>query len=96
MKSVLVAKSFADIFDDDRLAAPVADDDDVRATRIAPLGECCSGKSIGHVLRIDRRRQDNAAFFDRVRFTELSTKIQKEWKKNEYTIYKQQQQQQPH
>lgn len=39
------------------------------------LGKFCSGIMIGHVFRIDWRRQDNAAFFDRIFCTELSTEI---------------------
>lgn len=38
-------------------------DVDVGGSDVASLGEFCSGKAIGHVLRIDNRRQDNATFF---------------------------------
>lgn len=52
------------------------DDDDASdgGGEIASLGKFCSGKTIGHVLRIDNRRQDNATFFTGlVSLAEVST-----------------------
>lgn len=57
-----------------RIAYCDEDSDDGDGGNITSLGEFCSGKTIGHVLRIDNRRQDNATFFtDLVSLVGVST-----------------------